>query len=155
MNNIDGAILFRCGDSRNGGMYKALKRHYGWLPYCRIKTIALAGGAHTNNPPRLILEEARIYTKALMENGATRVALIITEHDYCKYVELRGKKKIKERWMNQKLTNKFFDSIPELDTVALMNIGYCSHEKATVPSNEVVLTELFAVSRDFQLLKAA
>jgi hypothetical protein len=145
---VNGAIILRCGDSRNGSAEKALKEHFERPPEERVKTITFPGGAHYKNARDAeVLHQIEIYSGALLERGATRIYIVVTDHRDCAYVNKHGKSDIVKRWTKKQFLRTLFAIHPAIHNLSVMTIDYHSHEKPVIPAREVELISLASVDR--------
>jgi hypothetical protein len=135
-----GAICLVCGDSRNGSVPKALRKRFRWPSETRVKKIAVAGGAHAGGREigySFVVRQVRIYTKVLLERGATNITLFITDHDDCGYCKVFGKKNIRSYWSDKSFLKELYEISDAIKGVKILAVGYHDKRKPSVPSKEI------------------
>lgn len=114
----------------------------------RIKTLALAGGAHSHEISHdFVLRQVEIFTSVLKKMGATEIVVVLTDHDHCGYVEALGKKEIEKYWTDPEFLRECFRLAQEIQNVYVASVGYVDHKLPTVPSTELKIKILKSVRR--------
>lgn len=144
-----GAVILRCGDSRNGAVEKALKKHFGWPNNCRVKTISVAGGAHSGEIDHdFLLKQVEIFAAVLKGKGAEKIYVIITDHNDCAYTKVFGEKDIKQHWTERGFATRIFGLLEEISEIHVMHVDYHNCDRAVVPSHEIRIIPLSDKKRD-------
>ncbi len=149
MEGMEGAIVLCCGDSRNGSVPKALKAHFNWPADVRVKTISVAGGAHSHDIDHdFVLRQAAIFTSVLLSKGATKISLVLTDHDDCGYVKGVASRQIETYWTDPVFLEKVWAIAQALQAVYITTVGYVDHHVPTVRSTELRLRKVETVKRE-------
>lgn len=142
MNEKVGVIILRCGDSRNGGVEKAIKGFFNLPRLALVKTYAVAGGAHSREISYAdVLKQFNIFASVLRGKGVNKIIAVVSDHQDCGYCSAFGSLDIGAYWSREEFTSSVL-SIPAVSSIHIVTVNYDDHVKPIVPSCEVSINKI-------------